>query len=150
MNSMIKNWITNPQAQGRQWTGLACTALVSAMMLASSANMAMGSEVVATKMASAGIDSSLLLPMGVVLAMCVVLFCIRRTSTLGAVLLTGYLGGAIFTHVRVGEAFFMPMLFAVLAWCALCLRNEAARAAIFGAVAVQSEDNGRAALRSAA
>jgi hypothetical protein len=46
---------------------------------------------------------------------------------LGAVLLTGYLGGATATHVRVGEPFFFPVVFGVLLWACLCVRDERVR-----------------------
>jgi hypothetical protein len=47
---------------------------------------------------------------------------------LGAVLLTGYLGGAVATHVRVGEAFVIPLVLGVLLWAGLYLRDERIRA----------------------
>ena len=51
-----------------------------------------------------------------------------RTAVLGAVLLTGYLGGAVATHVRVGEAFVLPLLLGVVVWAGLYLRDERIRA----------------------
>jgi len=44
------------------------------------------------------------------------LYLIPRTAVLGAILLTGYLGGATATHVRVGDSFIAPVLFGVLVW----------------------------------
>jgi hypothetical protein len=58
---------------------------------------------------------------------------IARTSILGAILLTGYLGGAVATHVRVGEALFsvsFPILLGVLLWGGLYLRDDRLRALI--------------------
>jgi len=57
-----------------------------------------------------------------------VLYAISRTSVLGAILLTGYLGGTVATHLRVGSPTFSHMLFGVylgiMLWGGLCLRNE--------------------------
>src|SRR5207245_10593611 len=53
---------------------------------------------------------------------------VPRTSVLGAILLTAYLGGATATHVRIGEPFFMPILLGVLVWGGLFLRDERLRA----------------------
>ena len=53
------------------------------------------------------------------------LFLVPRTAFLGAVLMTGYLGGAVLTHLRVGDAWFFPIIIGVLAWVALGLRQPA-------------------------
>jgi hypothetical protein len=58
---------------------------------------------------------------------CTILYLIPRTAVLGAILLTGYLGGAVATHVRVGEGLFpvsFPIIFGVLLWGGLYLRNN--------------------------
>jgi len=58
---------------------------------------------------------------------------IPRTAILGAILLTGYLGGAVATHVRVGEGLFpvlFPVVFGVLIWLGLYLRDERLRALV--------------------
>jgi hypothetical protein len=69
---------------------------------------------------------------GVVELVCLALYALPRTSVLGALLLTGYLGGAIATHVRVGSPLFSHTLFpiyvAALVWGALYLRDERLRA----------------------
>jgi len=53
-----------------------------------------------------------------------------ETSVLGAILLTGYLGGATATHVRVGQPFWFPVIMGVLVWAGLFLREERLRALI--------------------
>src|SRR5262245_23603083 len=58
------------------------------------------------------------------------LYMIPQTSVLGAILLTGYLGGATATHVRAGEAFFVPVVVGVLVWLGLFLRDRRIRALI--------------------
>jgi hypothetical protein len=79
-----------------------------------------------------GYSSTVILPLGVVQLVCLVLYAIPRTSVLGAVLWTGYLGGAIATHVRIGNPLFTHILFpvyvAVLLWSGLWLRDRRVRA----------------------
>jgi hypothetical protein len=81
-----------------------------------------------------GYPESVLLGLGLVLITCTVLYVIPRTAVLGAILLTGYLGGAIATHVRVASPLFSHILFpvyvAVLIWGGLYLRDERLRALI--------------------
>ncbi len=67
---------------------------------------------------------------GIVEVLCAVLYLIPQTAVLGAILLTGYLGGATATHARVGEPYFIPILFGVLLWGGLYLRDERLRALI--------------------
>ena len=81
-----------------------------------------------------GYPESVLLGLGIVLLTCTVLYMIPRTAILGAILLTGYLGGAIATHVRVGSPLFSHTLFpvyvALLIWGGLYLRDDRLRALI--------------------
>ena len=55
---------------------------------------------------------------------CVVIYLFPRTAVIGAILLTGYLGGAVATHVRVGEPFWTPILVGVFIWLGLWLRDQ--------------------------
>jgi len=77
-----------------------------------------------------GYPQQSLLVIGIVEVLCTVLYLIPRTAVLGAILLTGYLGGAASTHIRVGEPFFIPILFGVLLWGGLYLRDERLRSLI--------------------
>jgi len=61
---------------------------------------------------------------GLVELLCVVVYVFPRTRYLGAILMTGFLGGAIATHVRVGESFAIPLVLGILAWAGLFLRDE--------------------------
>ena len=78
-------------------------------------------------MAKLGFEPSLLTTIGILLLVCTVLYVIPRTSVLGAVLLTGYLGGAVSVHLRVGNPLFgyvlFPVYLGVLMWAGLCLRE---------------------------
>lgn len=74
-----------------------------------------------------GYPEHLTFGIGVLELACTVLYIIPRTSVLGAVLLTGYLGGATATHVRVGDPFLGPVVFGVLVWAGLFLRDPRLR-----------------------
>ncbi len=74
-----------------------------------------------------GYPESLVLAIGIVELVCTVAYAIPRTSIFGAILLTGYLGGATATHVRVGDPFFFPIVIGVLVWAGLYLRDERLR-----------------------
>ena len=69
-------------------------------------------------------------PIGLIEATCVILYVIPQTSVLGAILITGYLGGAVATHVRVSDAWFAPFVLGVLAWLGLFLRDARIRSLI--------------------
>jgi hypothetical protein len=73
---------------------------------------------------------SLALGLGILELACTVIYLIPRTAILGAILLTGYLGGAMATHLRIGEAFIMQFLLGVLLWGGLYLRDPRLRALI--------------------
>jgi hypothetical protein len=78
-----------------------------------------------------GYPESVIFGLGIVLLACATLYVIPRTSVLGAILLTGYLGGAVATHVRVGEGLFpvfFPVLVGTLLWGGLVLRDARLRA----------------------
>jgi hypothetical protein len=61
---------------------------------------------------------------------CTIIYVIPRTAVLGAILLTGYLGGATATHVRLGEPFFVPIVLGVLVWGGLYLRDDRVRSLV--------------------
>ena len=75
-----------------------------------------------------GYSASCVVPLGLVLVACTVLYVVPRTAMLGAILLTGYLGGATATHVRMGEPFVFPVAFGVLVWVCLVARDARLRA----------------------
>lgn len=75
-----------------------------------------------------GYDPSVIRPLGVVQLVCTVLYLFPRTAVLGAVLLTGYMGGAIATHLRAGDPFFVQFGLGVLLWLGLYLRDRRIRA----------------------
>jgi hypothetical protein len=68
--------------------------------------------------------------LGIVEISCAVVYAIPRVAVLGAILMTGYLGGAAATNVRVGDSFVVPVLLGVLVWGGLFLRDWRIRALI--------------------
>ncbi len=80
-----------------------------------------------------GWPESVIVALGVVLIACTILYLIPRTAVLGAILLTGYLGGAVATHVRVGGPLFsilMPVILGAMLWGGLYLRDERVRSLV--------------------
>jgi DoxX-like family len=80
-----------------------------------------------------GYAESVIIGLGIVLLISTVLYLIPTTSVLGAILLTGYLGGAVATHVRVQEGWFsiiFPVVFGALLWLGIYLRNDRLRAVV--------------------
>lgn len=81
-----------------------------------------------------GLPLSLANTLGILLLICTALYVFPRTSVLGAILLTGYLGGAVSTHLRIGDPLFSQILFptylGVLLWLGLYLRDERLRVLI--------------------
>jgi DoxX-like family len=113
-------------------TGYALSGLVIAFMLMDATLKLTGLPIVAETTAQLGWPVSSPILLAIVLLSCTALYAFPRTSVLGAVLLTGYLGGAIATHARVGSPLFTHMLFGgylgVLLWAGLYLRDARLRA----------------------
>jgi hypothetical protein len=78
-------------------------------------------------LAKVGWDQSLIKPLGVVEAIAAVIFLIPQTAVLGAVLIAGYMGGAIATHVRIGDPFVVQAAIGVVAWLGVFLREPRLR-----------------------
>jgi hypothetical protein len=69
---------------------------------------------------------------GFILLVCTVLYAIPRTAVLGAVLITGYLGGAVAIMMRTPEPYIFPLVFGGLVWAGLYLRNAKLQALVRG------------------
>jgi DoxX-like family len=74
-----------------------------------------------------GWSDSMILPIGILEISCVVLYLIPRISVLGAIILTGYLGGAISTHLRLGESVAIHVVIGLLIWGGLYFRERRLR-----------------------
>jgi hypothetical protein len=116
----------------RRWSGRIVTGLVVLFLGFDCALKLLQLPVAIEGTRELGYDASVVFGLGSVLLACLALYLIPRTSVLGAVLLTGYLGGAVATHVRVGNPLFSHVLFpvyvGVLIWGGLCLRDDRVRA----------------------
>jgi hypothetical protein len=77
-----------------------------------------------------GWSSEAMLKLGFVEIACTLIYLVPRTSMLGAILLTAYLGGAVATHVRIGDPFWAPVLAGVAVWLGLWLRDQRIKALI--------------------
>jgi uncharacterized membrane protein YphA (DoxX/SURF4 family) len=109
--------------------GWILTVLIAALLIMSAVmKFAQPDFVVKGFTETSGYPLSSLIPIGVAELASALLFLLPRTRVLGAILITGYMGGAIATHVRQGEAFFVQVLVGVFAWLGLYLRDPRIRA----------------------
>src|SRR6267378_232450 len=89
-----------------RWTGYALSGLVILFMLMDATMKLMALPIVAEATVQIGWPVSSAMPLGILLLACTALYAFPRTSVLGAVLLIGYLGGAIVIHARIGSPLF--------------------------------------------
>jgi len=112
------------------WVGRVISALVSFLFAMSAVMKLRGGPEVVEGMAHLGLPESLIMPLAILEISCVVIYAIPATAVLGAILLTGYIGGAILTHLRVGDPFFMQIAIGLLIWLGLYLREDRLKALI--------------------
>lgn len=110
------------------WTGRVLSTLPVLLLLMSAYFKFFPSPEAIEGTAKMGWDMKVFPTLGIVELACTLLYVIPRTSVLGAILLAGYLGGATATHVRVGDAFIMPVILGVVLWLGLWLRDARLRA----------------------
>lgn len=111
----------------RIWASRTLTALSVLFLLMDGGMKLFKPPFVIEATARLGYPESTIVGIGVTLLVCTVLYLIPRTAVLGAILLTGYLGGAVASNVRAGTPFFnmvFPMLFGVTVWASLVLRDK--------------------------
>jgi hypothetical protein len=89
-----------------------------------------GGPELAQGMGHLGLPASMVTPLAILEISCVVIYLIPATSVLGAILLTGYMGGAICTHLRVGDPFFVQVALGMFVWLGLYLREDRLKALI--------------------
>jgi hypothetical protein len=116
------------------WTGRVMSALVVLFLLMDGIMKLVHPAPVVEGMTKLGFPLNLTATVGIVLLFCVVLYAIPQTSILGAILLTGYLGGAVASQLRVGLPLFgkvlFPVYFGVVTWGGLYCRDERLRALV--------------------
>ena len=106
------------------WTGRVMSALPVLLILLGAVMKLMKTAAVIEGFARSGVPERLIVPVGLIELTCVVVYLIPRTNVLGAILMTGLLGGATITTLRVGDPTYpMPVILGMLAWGGLYLRD---------------------------
>jgi hypothetical protein len=127
---------TVPVSKPARWTGRVLSGLVIVFLLFDGAIKLVPWPVVTETMDKMGYGSSetLARSLGIITIVCTVLYSVPPTSILGAILLTGYLGGAMASHVRIGSPLFSHVLFGfylgLMVWGGLWLRDPSLRSLI--------------------
>ena len=125
---------TVPVSKSRLWTGRILTTLAVAFIVLDGVMKLVKPTFVVKATLELGYPESSIVGIGVLLLVCTLIHLIPRTSILGAVLLTGYLGGAVASNVRIGNPLFSHVLFpfyvAVMVWGGLYLRDTRLRTLI--------------------
>lgn len=115
------------KADIKTWIGRIVTVLICMPFVMSFIMTLHPTPEIAQNMARFGFPENLLSTIGIIEISCVVVYLIPQTSVLGAILLTGYLGGAVCTHLRVGDPVHLPIIFGVVIWLGLWLREPRLR-----------------------
>jgi len=122
------------EMSSRVWIGRIMSALPALFLLVDGAMKLAKPAFVVDATVQLGYPTTVVVPLGVVLLVCTLLYVVPRTAFVGAILLTGYLGGAVATQVRVGAGLFpvlFPVALGILLWGGLLLRDERVAAAAF-------------------
>ena len=109
------------------WVGRVVSVIVALPFAMSAGMKLMRHPEVIKGMSHLGLPESLITPLGVIELLCVVVYLVPKTSILGAILLTGYVGGTIITHLRIGEPVYMQIALGILTWVGLYLRRPRLR-----------------------
>jgi hypothetical protein len=116
------------------WTGRIVSWVIAALLLLDAVMKVLQVPQVMEGTVKVGYPAGTVRPIGIILLLCLICYVIPRTSVLGAILLTGYLGGAVATNVRISTPLFsytlIPMYVGVLVWGGLFLQDEGVRALI--------------------
>jgi hypothetical protein len=124
MNAIIpQTTVTVSISNKKVWTGRVLGGLVVLFLLFDAGVKLSQNHFAVEATARIGYPPGILLGLGMVQLACTVLYAVPRTSVLGAILLTGYLGGATATHVRISEPFLFPIIFGIVVWASLYLRD---------------------------
>ena len=122
-----------PVSKGRLWAGRIMSGIPILFLLMDGVMKLFKPDFVVEATVNLGYPENVIVPIGLVLTVCTLLYAFPRTAILGAILLTGYLGGAVATHVRVSGRLFevtFPIIFGVLIWGGLWLRDDRVHALI--------------------
>ena len=111
------------RGKGLVWAGRIISGIVALPLVLSAFLKMKGGLAIDQGFAHLGLPTSLALPLALLELSCLVIYLIPATSVLGAILLTGYMGGAICTHLRVGDPFVVQIGIGVAAWLGIFLRD---------------------------
>lgn len=128
---MTSTAATLPAARWTPRVGTALVGLVTLFMVMDGVMHLLAPAPVIDAFRRLEVPTDLAVPLGILELVCVALYAVPRTAVLGAILLTGYLGGAAAVNLRVGDPAFetlFPVIVGVLAWGGLYLREERVRA----------------------
>jgi len=126
---------THTSNRRRLWAGRVISALPVLFLLIDGIMKLVKPPVVVEATVKLGYAETVIVGLGILLLVCTIIYLIPRTAVLGAILLTGYLGGAIATHVRVGDPLFtiiFPVILGTMIWGGLYLRDERLRSLFAG------------------
>lgn len=127
-----------PASNARRWVSETLCYVPALLLLADSIMKMVKVPMMAKMLQDLGYPEYVLAPLGVVLGVCVLLYLIPQTAAVGAILLSGYLGGAVASHVRMGQGpveILVPVAVAVLLWTGLVLcRPSLSREVVPGSV----------------
>ena len=122
---------TDSPSNAALWAGRILSALVVLILLADAAVNLFAPAMLKAEMDATGFAPSSAPVLGIVMLVSAILYGMPRTSVLGAILITGFLGGAICTHFRLGEIGSPPqivcLVLGIMTWAGLCLRNQTLR-----------------------
>src|SRR3981081_1106580 len=118
---------TRPLSKLTFWTGTIMSTLPVLMLLLSAVMKFVKPAPVIEGFVHLGYADNLALGLGILEIVCTAIYLIPSTSVLGAILLTGYLGGATATEVRVGDSFIAPVILGLMVWGGLFLREPRLR-----------------------
>lgn len=127
------NTETGPASKKSVWVGRIISVFPTLFLLMDASMKLAKAKVAVDTTVQLGYSESVIFPLGLVLLVCTCLYAVPRTSILAAILLTGYLGGAVASHVRVGADLFsitFPVIFGCLIWLGLFLRDGRLRALV--------------------
>ena len=128
--------LANQNVRTTSWTGRGLTTLVVLFMIFDAVLHILKPAAVVEAFTQLGYPIHVAVGLGIVELACTALYAIPRTAALGAVLLTGYLGGAVATQLRVGAGFstIFPVIVGLLMWAGLALRDARVRMLISSGV----------------
>lgn len=119
---------TSRPSKATLWIGGVMSALPVLLVLFGSVMKLMRTQSVIDGFARAGLPERLMIPVGLIEMTCVVVYLVPQTAVLGAILMTGLLGGATITSLRIADPTWpMPLILGMLAWGALFLRDPRLR-----------------------